>query len=301
MKTKTTLEAFFHRRIGELEREGRFSTSRNYRHTWESFREFSRGRYCYLDELEKCTVTAYNHFLAERGLTRNTISFYNRTLRAVYNKAVEAGLVRQTFPFEQVYTGVDQTRKRALPATALQAIARVELSDPAMALARDLFLFSFQARGMSFVDMAYLRRQHIRAGAIHYVRRKTGQALVVTFEPWMQEICARYADQCFGSYLLPILHTDDPQQAYRQYTAALFLYNNQLHRIGEQLGFDFPLTSYCARHSWATIARDSAVPLSVISSGMGHASERTTRIYLASLENSLIDQAARQVWQRIVG
>lgn len=118
-------------------------------------------------------------------------------------------------------------------------------------------------------------------------------------EPWMQEILDRYSSRCYGSYLLPILHTEEAEPAFRQYAFALGRHNQTLHRIGELLGFDFPLSSYCARHSWASIARDSSVPLSVISSGMGHTSERTTQIYLDTLDNSLVDQAARKVWKSI--
>ena len=294
-----TVEAYFLKRIKALKQEGRYATSRNYLYTWESFHGFAGKRVRYFDDLSKETIVSYNRYLESRGLVRNTISFYNRVLRSVYNQAVEMGYAKQANPFEKVYTGVDKTRKRALSADALRRLSQADLPDPEMALSRDLFIFSFQARGMSFVDMAFLKRQNLRAGAIHYIRRKTGQALVVAVEPWMQEILDRYSSRCFGSYLLPILHSEEADSAFRQYAFALGRHNRTLHRIGELLGFDFPLSSYCARHSWATVARDSSVPLSVISSGMGHTSERTTQIYLDTLENSLVDQAARKVWESI--
>lgn len=300
MRTKRIeMEAFFRGRIEELEQSERYSTARNYRHTWDSFFRFLDGRHFFVDELHKETVVSYNRFLRDSGLQRNTISFYNRVLRSVYNQAVKEGYARQTHPFDQVYTGVDTTRKRALPVETLRRMARLPLEDPDLALARDLFLFSFQARGMSFVDMAFLTRQSVRAGSIHYVRRKTGQPLIVRIEPWMQAILDRYADQCYGPYLLPILTSVDPKEAHAQYTVQISRHNRMLRKVAQMAGTDLPVSSYYARHSWATLARDAAIPLSVISSGMGHTSERTTQIYLDTLDNSLVDQANRQIWEQI--
>lgn len=290
---------FFISSILALEKEGRFSTGRNYRRTWDSFSRFLKGRLLYMDEITQKLILSYNQYLLESGLQRNTVSFYNRVLRAVYNRAVKEGYAKQTFPFEAVYTGVDVTRKRALPPQALHTIAHLDLPDPEMALSRDLFLFSFQACGMSFVDMAFLTRQNLQHGFIHYVRRKTEQPLSVRVEPWMQEIMDRYRPLCHSPYLLPILHTSDPRKAFKEYTVALGRHNRMLRKIGEQIG-GITISSYSARHSWATIARDAEVPLSVISSGMGHTSEKTTRIYLASLDNSLIDRANRNIWERVV-
>lgn len=282
-----------------LNRTNRFSTSRNYARTRESVRTFLSGKLLCVDELTAEIVAQYNQFLYEKGLQRNTVSFYNRVLRSVYNQAVKEGYARQSFPFAGVYTGVDVTRKRALSVETLHRITDLPIDDPDLALARDLFLFSFQARGMCFVDMAFLTHKNLQAGFIQYVRRKTGQAISIRIEPWMQVILDRYRRVCHEPYLLPILRASDPKEAFEQYTLALGRHNRMLRRLGELVGAETPLTSYSARHSWATIARDTAIPLSVISTGMGHTSERTTRIYLASLDNSLVDRANREVWERI--
>ena len=292
-------EVYFAYCLSALERSERYSTVRNYRRTWDSFNRFLNGQPLFMDEISGEMIASYNQFLRGNDLRRNTISFYNRVLRAVYNRAVREGYAAQTSPFEAVYTGVDVTRKRALPVDLLHRIAALELSEPELALSRDLFLFSFQARGMSFVDMAFLTQQNVQSGFIQYVRRKTGQALSVRIEPWMQKLLDRYRPQCHEPYLLPILQSTDPKEAFAQYSAALVRHNLMLRKLGGLVGADFPLSSYCARHSWATIARDEAVPLAVISSGMGHTSEKTTRIYLASLDNSVIDRANRQIWERV--
>ena len=296
---RMTFDAFMKQRIRTLERAERFSTSRNYQRTWSSFSGFLGGRTLYINEMTGELVAQYNRFLSEKGLLRNTVSFYNRVLRAVFNEAVKEGLTPPGDPFRDVYTGVDVTRKRALPAEILQRIAALPCADPKMALSRDLFLFSFQTRGMSFVDMAFLTRRNLQGGFIRYVRRKTGQSISIRIEPWMQEILNRYARQSTEPYLFPILHTSEPKAAYGQYALALGRYDRLLQRVGKEAGLDLPLSSYFARHSWASIARDAQIPLSVISSGMGHTSERTTRIYLASLDNSQIDRASREVWERV--
>lgn len=139
-------------------------------------------------------VEEYGEWLRRRGVVRNTVSFYMRVLRSVYNRAVGERLVAQTYPFGNVYTGIDRTRKRAVDERIIGRLSRLDLRGSApLALARDLFVFSYCARGMAFVDMAFLRRQDIRDGVVHYVRHKTGQPLSVRLEPCMQAIVARYA------------------------------------------------------------------------------------------------------------
>ena len=167
-----------------------------------------------------------------------------------------------------------------------------------LSLARDLFLFSFYTRGMSFVDMAYLRRGHIRDGRIRYVRRKTGQEIVIRVEPEMQRIIERYADG-ERPYVFPVLKSENPEKAYAEYRTALTYYNRLLKRLCTLAGIPQRLSFYTARHSWATAARNHQVPVSVISAGMGHTSERTTQIYLTMLENSLIDNANRGILESL--
>ena len=233
---------------------------------------------------------------------RNSSSFYMRVLRSVYNKAVTKRLVKQTFPFQNVYTGVDKTRKRAIDEQHILDLCKLSL--PALsplALARDLFLFSYCTRGMAFVDMAFLCKKNIHNGYICYTRKKTGQQLVIRVEPLIQKIISRYAGQTKRSqYLLPIISSEDPVIAFSQYQTALGYYNKLLKRISKILDLDISLSSYTARHSWATAARNHNVPISVISAGMGHTTEKTTQIYLASLESSVIDQANQSILSALV-
>lgn len=218
-----------------------------------------------------------------------------RCLRAVYNRAVERGLAPTTVsPFKHVYTGIDKTVKRAVPLSVIKQIKALVLPlGSSLALARDLFLFSFYTRGMSFVDIAYLKKTDLHGGTLTYTRHKTKQRINIAGERQMQEIIDRY-DTSANQYLLPIIGCEDGTER-RQYENALHLINQKLKVIASLIGLSTPLSMYVIRHSWASIARTKNIPLAVISEAMGHDSETTTQIYLASLSNDKIDRANRMI------
>ncbi len=281
--------------IEQLRAANRLGTAQNYDKTMHSFEAFLGAVKLPLTAMTERVIAEYNAFLVQKGLVRNSVSFYMRVLRAVYNKAVRQKLIEQTTPFADVYTGIDRTRKRAVSESVIAQLYRLELSDDSpLALTRDLFIFSYCTRGMAFVDIAYLRKSNLQSGMICYARRKTGQLLSVRIEPAIQRIIDRYASEQ-TPYLFPILTSLDAGGAYEQYRAALNTHNRSLKRLSRMLPGGCLLTSYTARHSWATAARNHNVPISVISAGMGHTSEQTTRIYLTTLENSVIDEANKGI------
>lgn len=292
-----TVFAFVEKQIACLRADGKLGTARNYRRTLNSFSGFLNGADIPFSLLDERLVGRYNDWLQRRRIVRNTVSFYMRVLRAVFNKAVREGIVPQSSPFRNVYTGVDRTRKRAVGEETVIRLRRLNLEhSPSLALARDIFIFSYCARGMAFVDIAFLRKQDIAGGTIRYVRRKTGQHLTIRIEPCMGDIIERYSQVTRTSdYVFPLLNAKDPVRVFSQYQTALGYYNRRLKRLADLLELEMPLSSYTSRHTWATTARNHNVPLSVISAGMGHASEKTTQIYLASLESSVIDQANRSI------
>ena len=292
-----TVFAFVEKQIACLRADGKLGTARNYRRTLNSFSGFLTGADIPFSLLDERLVGRYNDWLQRRRIVRNTVSFYMRVLRAVFNKAVREGIVPQSSPFRNVYTGVDRTRKRAVGEETVIRLRRLNLEhSPSLALARDIFIFSYCARGMAFVDIAFLRKQDIAGGTIRYVRRKTGQHLTIRIEPCMGDIIERYSQVTRTSdYVFPLLNAKDPVRVFSQYQTALGYYNRRLKRLADLLELEMPLSSYTSRHTWATTARNHNVPLSVISAGMGHASEKTTQIYLASLESSVIDQANRSI------
>lgn len=298
---QTSVLAYTQEQIAVLRRNRQWGTARNYRRMLNSFSAFLQGNDIPFGLLDEELVLAYNDWLLDRKIVRNSISFYMRILRSVYNKAVRQHFAEQSFPFQRVYTGIDRTCKRAVNENIIVSLQQLDLSFSAsLAFARDLFLFSYCTRGMAFVDVAYLRKENVERGLISYIRHKTGQRLTIRMEPCIEEIIARYQDPSGKRpYLFPILTSEDPEKAYRQYLTALGYQNQKLKRISELLGKNLSMSSYTARHTWATAARNRNVPLSIISAGMGHSSEKTTQIYLDSLENSLIDRVNQRILERL--
>lgn len=290
-----TLFNFIKKLIVKLQKNGQVRTSETYNCTLNSFKRFRHGNDLYFAELDNDLLMSYEYFLKSEGLSMNTISFYMRRLRAIYNRAVEEELTEQNNLFKNVYTSSEKTAKRAISLKSIKRLKSLDLSySTAKAFARDMFLFSFYTRGMSFVDIAYLQKKDSRNGVLNYRRKKTGKLLYVRLEPCMQEIIKRYESATNSTYLLNIIK-DNKNDARKQYQNALTLINRSLKSIGKLIGLDKPLSMYVARHSWASIAKNEGISLPVISEGMGHDSESTTQIYLASLDSSVIDKANQKI------
>ena len=277
--------------IAQLKQMGKQRTSETYRCTLKSFMQFRENKDVLLEDIDSDLMLMYEAYLRNKGLTKNSTSFYMRILRAVYNRAIEKDLTTNRNPFKHVYTGIDKTIKRAIPLKAIKQIKNLDLSlHPSLDFARDMFLFSFYTRGMSFIDMAYLKKKDLANGILSYRRRKTGQQLFIRWEKCMQEIVEKY-DTSQSNYLLPIIKPFNEIDERTQYQNAMYLINRKLKEIGKMTGAQLPLTMYVARHSWASVAKNKNVPISVISEGMGHDSEMTTQIYLASLDTAVVDKA----------
>lgn len=279
--------------VDEFKNDDRWGNARNLQRALNSFSGFLEGWDVSLKQVDEKLIMEYEQWLRARKVSKNSSSFYMRTLRSAYNKVISRNQMEQTFPFRNVYTGVEHTRKRAVHEDIMICIQKLNLIHSApLAFSRDLFIFSYCTRGMAFVDIAYLKKVDISGGMLSYVRHKTGQRLTIRIEPCIEEIIKRYEPSVRNSpYLFPIITSDDPEEAFRQYQTALGYHNRKLKKLGKLTGENLRLSSYTARHSWATVARNHNVPLSVISAGMGHTSEKTTLIYLDSIENSLIDKA----------
>ena len=281
--------------ISKLWKQGQYRTSETYTATLNSFREFRNGKDLYFEEMDSDLLLSYEYYLKAKSLSPNTISFYMKRLRAVYNKAVDDGFAENKNPFKRVITSSEKTVKRAIPVKYIRKLKDLDLSHSvSKSFARDMFLFSFYTRGMSFVDMAYLQKKDLKGKVLTYRRKKTGQLLSVRWEHCMQEIVDRYSSPGMSPYLLAIINNLDGD-IRKQYRNIQSLINRNLKAIGDSINITIPLTMYVARHSWASIARNEGIPVSVISEGMGHDSEKTTQIYLASLETQVIDKANRKI------
>ncbi|MCD8072597.1 MAG: site-specific integrase, partial [Alistipes sp.] len=278
---------------------------RAYRSMHNSLVAFNGGKDITLSAIDTRLVEEYERFLEDKGLHKNTISFYLRNFRAVYNRAVKRNLVgyRTENPFSNVYTGITATAKKALDARQVSSLALLDPSildrgrtagtDLPLSL-RDslaLFLFCFFAQGMSFVDMAYFRKDSVSKGLLRYRRKKTGQLIEVSLSREMRNIIGYFASRTKGSeYIFPIINSHGKSHRL-QYENALRLQNIRLKKLARLAGNIETLTTHAARHSWATIAKNEKVDLSVISEALGHNSEKTTRIYLGSFKRKLMDKA----------
>ncbi len=280
--------------IANLNSLGKVRLAETYTTTINSFKRFRCGKDIPLCKIDAYLMQSYEAWLKDNGVCPNSSSFYIRNIRAIYNRAVDKGIIEQRFPFKYVYTGVDKTVKRGVPLRIIKQIKELDLENNlSLDFARDMFLFSFYTRGMSFIDMSFLKKRDLNGKILSYRRRKTSQQLFIKWESCMQEIVDKYHSE-ETDYLLPIIRNIDIAER-KQYLYSAHNINRNLKKIGNMLELPLPLTMYVARHTWASIARSKNIPLSVISEGMGHDSESTTKIYLSSLDNNAIDKANRMI------
>lgn len=291
---------FIHGMVAKKLRMGRTGTAKTYLDALASFSRFRDGEDIAIDALDAELMNRYEAWLKGRGVKRNSSSCYLRTLRTLYRKAAEKGLTTDRDIFRHVFTGFAATAKRALPLDTIRAVRRLPLPEgSALAFARDMFMLGIYLQGISFVDMAYLKKDDIRNGLLQYSRRKTGQGISVGWEPAMQEIVDAYAHLTEGSpYLLPVITRQDGTER-RQYERMEHRVNRQLKKIGEMVGLQIPLTTYVGRHCWASTMRDMGVSLSIVSKGLGHESLKTTQVYLSSIDTEGVVKANRKMIGRI--
>lgn len=292
------LVSFTRKLIDDMGEIGKRAAVKRFRTTLNSLLEYTDGCEVAWTDLSSTFVLGYEEFLIKRGLCRNSTSFYMRNLRAIVNRAAEQDIEVPHNPFKHVYMGVDKTVKRAVDIDIIRKIHDIDLSEhPSLDFARKIFMFAFYTRGMSFVDIAFLKKKDMRNGVITYSRRKTRQKLMVRIEPEIKKLIDSFGNNDTG-YLLPII-TEEGRDSERQYENAYYRINRNLQRVGKMLGLETKLTLYVARHAWASIALANKVAVSTISKAMGHDSEKTTIIYLQSLDTSSVDNANSDIIRMI--
>jgi len=309
-KTSESLFQFMNLLIALLLKNGQYRTMQHYKATLNSYMRFRADKDISFKEIDAEEMQSYEAYLKNVAkVCANTSSFYLRILRAVYNKAVEKGYPPQQNPFKNVYTGIAKTNKRAIPTESVSSIKHLDTSEdtnkltPKEEFAKDTFLMCFYLRGISFIDLSHLRKSDLKDGFISYTRSKTGQRISIRWEKDMQDIVDKYQTQTASSpYLFPFLADcdtnskngtiqDKRQDELRLYHNAESRITYHLKKFGAKMGIQGKLTLYVARHSWATMARDNDVSISVISQALGHNSETTTQIYLRSIQSSEVDDA----------
>ena len=299
--TCKTVFTFLQEQISRQERMLRHGTAMTYNNAYQRFKEFRADADLTFDQLTLDMIEEYEAWLTNRRLMQNTIRFYLRTLHTLLYKAIDEGLLSDDNKlFSRVRLAYVPTNKRAISAEDIRAIQQLVLPPGSIqAFARDLFMFSFYTRGMSFIDIAYLKKKDLKNGLLSYCRKKTNQQITIAWEQELQVIVDRYSAQTEDTpYMLPIIKNMDETE-YVQYKRVQTNVNRALKRIGTIAGLRLPITMYVARHSWASIARDMDISISVISEGMGHHSCKTTQIYLDTIDTSKINEANRKIIGRI--
>lgn len=260
-----------------------------YKSTRSSLARFLNNSDIRLSMIDLHFIREYEDFLYSSEVTVNTVSYYLRNLRTLYNQAMVDGFhPRREYPFVKAQTRPAKTVKRALTRENLRSLANLKLKNaPELMFACDLYLFSFYAQGMAFVDIVLLKKSNVCNGILTYSRHKSKQLIRIAVTPQMREIMDRYETE--GEYIFPILNSQYTS-VYKQYRLALGRINRHLKKIAAMIDIKVPLTTYTARHTWATLARECGAPVSVISAALGHTSEEMTRIYLKEFDVSLLDK-----------
>ena len=292
----------------DMERTGQERTAKAYRTVARGLVRFNSKDDIPLCQINTFLIKEFESHLRKHGKLPNTISYYMRNLRAIYNKAITARLIsvdKTEKPFAGVYTGIAKTMKRALSLEELRKLHTLDFApllenkniDPAESRKLEglrsawlLFFFCFHARGMCFIDLAYLRKENLRGGVIRYRRKKTGQHIEIKVTPEMHKIIDNFAPQVKTTpYLFPII-TNSGKKARLQYENALNLQNRRLKKLAK-MAIIHPVSTHVSRHTWATIGKQNNIPLRVLSECLGHSSEKTTLIYMGSLDSSILDRA----------
>lgn len=265
------------------------STVDNYKTALRSFSLFVGGDVA-IDSIDAHLIAEYQQWLISQGVSQNGISCYMRSLRSLLHMIVPD--TKRMALFDTVFTGKMHTEKRAISVEEIGMLRQLTfpIGSP-LRFSRDIFLFSLYALGMPFVDIAFLQKRQIRDGYIIYHRHKTGQRVRVKIEEPMWQMIKRYTRDD-SLFVFPVL-TGSPTMV--DYESARSKYNRHLREIGRMMGLRHPLTSYVARHSWASIAYHSHVDLAVISKALGHTSPQTTLTYIREIDDFRVDQANEQM------
>ncbi|GAB3224311.1 site-specific integrase [Spirosoma arcticum] len=301
------LLAYFQDICEQLQTARRVGNANVYRDTRRVLSKFLRDMDCPLSAVNVAFLNKLETYLRSERCSDTTMSVYFRTLRAAINRAIgEKVLHADLYPFSRHTSQRDKfslskfdlsTRKRAITKNDIRSIEAVEVTTPRLLLAKHLFLFSYYCAGINYVDMAQIHWRNVQGGRLQYVRQKTGGLFNIKLSAQVISILDHYRPlTCTGSndYIFGIIDSDrhkSPLQIANRLHKIKGQVNADLKIIGKLAGIEIPLTTYVARHSFATALKRSGVATAVISEAMGHSDERTTQIYLSEFDTDLVDAA----------
>ena len=282
-----------------FEADGRHSYAITFRNACSALRRFNEGRAIRFADLTAKKLEDLERYLKGEGCSPGGIGAYMRTIRVAVNTAIKEGLMAPDhYPFEtERHKGYSMKRlksqhnPRSLSEADMDKIKAFPVKEhPHLAQSVLLFLFSYFCRGMNFRDMAHLKRSQIQQGRIVYFRGKTGDEFTIPISDPIARILRAFAEHA-GSYLLPILgpaHKTKKQQWHR-IQKCLKQFNADLKEVARITGIEVPITSYVARHTFATTWKRKGVDLAIISEAMGHENVNTTRAYLKRFGSDVLD------------
>jgi site-specific recombinase XerD len=297
-----TVEDYLNEIISSLEKENRIGNSKHYIAILHSLKQFNKTIQIPFSEIDISFLNRYESYLRQQKNKENTIGVKFRTLRAAYNKAIKDNVVKKDYyPFDDFNVSrlKEVTPKRAISKEDIQKIIDFDVStitkhhSSLLQLSKDWFLFSYFGCGINLIDMAYLTKQNRVNDRIIYDRHKTGKYINFKLQPIGADILDRYENPQ-SDYLFPIFKNNIHVTAKKQHQRIkkmTYLINKNLRKIGESLEINTNITTYVARHSFATVLKRSGVNIALISEALGHSDLATTQIYLDSFENSQIDEA----------
>lgn len=296
-----TVGELFNEYIAQLKDEGRLGYALSVQQVCNSLLKYKGHLDIYFSEIDVNWLKAYESWLRCCKLADNTIGIRFRTLRAVYNLALAEGLVKaDCYPFKKYKVSKlhKETAKRAITKEQVKQVIDYDVSGARFykKLAVDMFAFSYLMGGINFTDMAFLTDKNVEGGRLVYVRQKTKKLIMLPLQEKAVEIMNRYRSSQ-RKFIFPIL--DERERTLRQIRNRIYdvldNVNGYLKEIGKELGVELKISSYVARHSYATVLKRSGVSTSVISESLGHSSERVTQIYLDSFENKQLNDAMKNL------
>lgn len=301
---KITIPQYFDQWIKDLEQLGKVGTARTYKDSKSALLRFCRNNNVEFGDVDYSFLKNWEKHHFKNGSSGNSLSVYLRTLRSLFNKAIVEGYCKEgVYPFRKykIRKVEKPTMKRALSKEELHKIidAKIEKGTE-LWHARNYFLFSFYNMGMNFIDVANLKWTDINSERLAYNRSKTGRNYNVKLLLPARNILDQYKSTLNSSqFIFPILNPSyaNPESIHNRVKKVRRKVNQKLRELGESLEITNDLTTYVARHSWATILKQNGVSESIISEGLGHSTERTTKIYLKSFENSVLDTANEKLIQ----
>lgn len=257
------------------------------------YNDYLSGKPLNFIDITPSWLKRYEVWLHKDGKSRSTQGIYIRNIRVIVNKAIKLHKIKIEYPFDTYKPKTSEGRKIALTAYQISQIANYKTEDPQEQFYRDMYLFSFWANGMNLTDIARLKYSNIQDGEVSFVRRKTEREqskevkINIPINKSIQEIIDKYGNKSIGfdNYVFPILKPDmTEEKIFFEIRQFIKLTNGYLKSIAKRLKITEKLTTYTARHSWATIAKNSGASTEFIKEALGHSSVSVTENYLKSFE-----------------